>query len=263
MALRRRARATAAGMGAVGVLVATASTASAGDPVEPGAIDPSLTTVNLLNINDFHGRIDSNGTGELGLQFACTLETTKAGLGEESTLFLSAGDNIGASPFTSASQEDNPTIDYLNALELSASAVGNHEFDRGWSDLEGRVSDRADWSYLGANVYERGTTTPVLPEYAIRTVSGLRVAVIGAVTDETPDLVSPTGVSGLDFGDPVEAVNRVAAQLSDGDVANGEADVIVAEYHDGATEGVEEDATLAEEVAAGGIFARIVNEASA
>ena len=38
----------------------------------------------------------------------------------------------------------------------------------------------------------------------------------GAVTQQTPSLVSPQGVSGLDFGDPSTAVNRVADQLTDG-----------------------------------------------
>ena len=68
----------------------------------------------------------------------------------------------------------------------------------------------ADFTYLGANVYERGTTTPALDEYSIVEVGGLKVGVVGAVTQQTPSLVSPQGVSGLDFGDPVEAVNRVA-----------------------------------------------------
>ncbi len=41
------------------------------------------------------------------------------------------------------------------------------------------------------------------------------------MTEDTPDLVTPSGVaSNLDFGDPVEAVNRVAAQLTDGDETN-------------------------------------------
>ena len=31
----------------------------------------------------------------------------------------------------------------------------------------------------------------------------------------------------------MEAVNRVAAQLTDGDAANGEADVLIASYHEG------------------------------
>ena len=51
------------------------------------------------------------------------------------------------------------------------------------------------------------------------TVDGLTVGVIGAVTEETPALVSPGGIAGLDFGDPVDAVNRVADQLTDGDDA--------------------------------------------
>ena len=70
-------------------------------------------------------------------------------------------------------------------------------------------------------------------EYALFTVNGKQVAVIGAVTSEVPSLVSPDGITVYTFEDPVAAVNRVAAQLSDGNPANGEADVIVASYHDG------------------------------
>ncbi|QOK23083.1 bifunctional metallophosphatase/5'-nucleotidase [Janibacter indicus] len=259
MSLKKRGASLLVGAGAITALVATSGTAHAADPVEPGGIDPSLTTVNLLNINDFHGRIDTDGTGASGKAFACTVVETRAQLGEDSTALLSAGDNIGASPFTSASQEDLPTIQFLNTLGLEASAVGNHEFDRGFSDLTGRVSQAADFDLLGANVYERGTTTPALDEYSIVEVGGLKVGVVGAVTQQTPSLVSPQGVSGLDFGDPVEAVNRVAAQLKDGDATNGEADIVVAEYHEGATEG-DDLTTLDAQVAAGGAFADIVND---
>ena len=81
------------------------------------------------------------------------------------------------------------------------------------------------------------------------------VAVIGAVTQETPSLVAPGGISTLDFGDPVAAVNRVAAQLSDGNDANGEADVLVASFHAGSnvTTG------YADAFAAGGEFANMAN----
>ncbi len=183
------------------------------DPVVIGlGLTAAPVTLNLLNINDFHGRIDSNT-----VKFAGTIEKLRAEGGEGNTLFLSAGDNIGASLFASASAGDIPTLDVLNALDLKTSAVGNHEFDKGYSDLTGRVKDAADFSYLGANVYQKGTTTPALPEYAVFTVDGVKVGVIGAVTEETPTLVSPGGVSTVDFGDPVEAVNRVAGELTDGD----------------------------------------------
>lgn len=255
-------RTSAALLTGLALVVTSAGPVLAADPVGPGQIDTSLTTINLLNINDFHGRIDDNNTGAKGLAFACTVETAKATLGEDSTLFLSAGDNIGATPFTSASQDDAPTIEVLDALGLDASAIGNHELDRGYADLTGRVDSLADFPYLGANVYRAGTTTPALQEYATFEVSGHTVAVIGAVTQDTASLVSPAGIAGIEFGDPVAAVNRVAAQLSDGNAANGEADVIVAEYHEGAVEGGA-TSTLTGEVADGGAFARIVTQTTA
>ena len=228
-------------------LALVAPAAHAADPIE----------ITLLNINDFHGRIDANT-----VKFATTVEQARAQAGEDNTLLLSAGDNIGASLFASSLAQDQPTIEVLNALELATTAVGNHEFDRGFADLTGRVADAADFTHLGANVYEKGTETPALQEYDLFEVAGVSVGVIGVVTEETPALVTPTGIADLAFGDPVEAVNRVAAELSDGDESNGEADVLVAEFHEGAGAGTPDGATLEEEVAAGGAFAAIVEDTS-
>ncbi|HSV41404.1 MAG TPA: 5'-nucleotidase C-terminal domain-containing protein [Nocardioidaceae bacterium] len=230
---------------AAGPLTLLPSTAQAAAPV----------LVNLLGINDFHGRIDSNTT-----KFATTVEQQRVAAGEASTLFLSAGDNIGASLFASASANDNPTIDVLNALDLNGTAVGNHEFDKGFADLTGHVADRAAYDILGANVYDKGTTDPALPEYALYDVNGVSVGVIGVVTDETPSLVSPLGIADLDFGDPVEAINRVADDLTDG--IGDQAELIVATLHEGAgmtTAG----GTIEEEVAASPTFASIVNDTTA
>ncbi|NKX49768.1 bifunctional metallophosphatase/5'-nucleotidase [Arthrobacter deserti] len=206
--------------------------------------------LNLLSINDFHGRIDTNT-----VKFAGTVEKLRAE-NPQGTLFTSAGDNIGASVFASSVQRVRPTIDVLNALDLAASAVGNHEFDAGFEDLTGRVAAAAEYPQLGANVYRRGTTTPALQEYLLVPVNGLTVGVIGAVTEETSTLVSPGGIASVEFGVPVGAVNRVAAQLSDG--TGDEAGVIVASYHEGAGTA----AGLAEATAASPVFNRVVNGTS-
>lgn len=241
--------------------------ASDHDPVIIGISASGTTggtaTLNLLNFNDFHGRIDKN----LTVPFAATIEQLRAEH-PDSSLLLAAGDSIGASLFNSSAQKDQPTIDVLNALGLKASAVGNHEFDQGYDDLTGRVigtdgKRNAQWDYLGANVYKKGTGTPALQEYSIQNVNGVRVGVIGVVTQETSTLVSPGGIKGIEFGDPVEAVNRVARQLTDGDESNGEADVIVAEYHEGAASN-EDDATakptIDEQKAASPVFKKIVDD---
>jgi 5'-nucleotidase len=222
-----------------------------GGPATPATVD-----LNFLGINDFHGRIDTNT-----VLFAGTVEQLRAAA-PGPTAFLSAGDNIGASLFASSVAKDQPTLDVLNTLEVKASAVGNHEFDGGWADLRDRVAaggTNAKFPYLGANVYKTGTTDPALPEYALLDMDGIKVAVIGTVTQEVPSLVTPAGITGLEFGDPVEAVNRVSARIK----AEQLADVIIAANHDGAGSGTPEGSNLEQEVAAGGPFARLVTETSA
>jgi 5'-nucleotidase len=149
---------------------------------------------------------------------------------DDATALLSAGDNIGASEFSSYIDEDNPTLDYLGALGLEASAAGNHEYDAGFEDFDERVRDRADFPYLAVNVYQddQRTTDP----YAIVDADGVKVAVVGAVTQETPSLTSPTGLAGVEFRDPVDSVNDAIEELeSSGD----DYDVLVVEYHEGSS----------------------------
>ncbi|MDQ1111414.1 5'-nucleotidase [Microbacterium testaceum] len=218
------------------------------DPVIVGLDLSPTTQVNLIGINDFHGRIDANT-----VRFAGTVEQIRAQYGEKNSLFISNGDNIGASVFASSYFGDKPTIDVLNALDLKASATGNHEFDKGADDLTGRVEGLADFPYLAANVFKDGK--PLLQEYAIFEVDGVRVGVIGAITQSTPTLVTPSGIQGIEFREPVAEVNRVVAEIDD------QVDVIVAQYHEGSGAG-EKTTTLEQAVAAGGPFAKIVTETS-
>ena len=199
------------------------------------APQPTTVDIQVLGINDFHGRIAENaGNREAG---AAVLAGAVSALRAENpnTVFVSAGDNIGASTFTSFSQQDQPTIEALLAAGLDASVVGNHEFDAGWPDLRDRVTPAyGDPRYaLGANVYLAGTDTPALDEYWVTEIDGVSVGFIGTVTEQTAAMVSPSGIADIEFGDQLEAANRVAAQLQDGDPANGEADVIVLLTHEG------------------------------
>ena len=196
---------------------------------------PEGTKVQLLNITDFHGRISEAGT-----QVASVVEEERAKFGtggdNMGTGVLSTGDNIGASTYTSSSQNDKPTLDVLNAIGVQTSAVGNHEFDKGIDDLTGRVSDAADFPYSAANVYDKGTENVVdgLDEYSIVDVGGVSIAVIGVVTKDTASLVSPDGIADLEFGDPTDAVNRVAEDLENLP-EDEQPDMTVVEAHLGAS----------------------------
>jgi 5'-nucleotidase len=55
--------------------------------------------------------------------------------GHDNTIFVAAGDLIGASPLLSAMFHDEPTIESLSMMGLGIAAVGNHEFDEGKDEL--------------------------------------------------------------------------------------------------------------------------------
>ena len=108
--------------GTLATVAVTASPAQAATEVK----------INLVGINDFHGRIDANT-----VKWAGTVEQLKAS--PPNPIVVGAGDLIGASTFASAVANDEPTIDVMNQIGMKASAVGNHEFDKGWTDLHDRV----------------------------------------------------------------------------------------------------------------------------
>ncbi|WP_394254202.1 bifunctional metallophosphatase/5'-nucleotidase [Pseudoclavibacter helvolus] len=221
---RKRATAAAAVLGTAALVSAFAAPAQAA-VLSPSFIEPTAGAkqINIVGFNDFHGRfLDAD-------LFAATVLQAQQGFGEENSLVISQGDAVGASLFESSIQQDQPTIDVLNTIGVDSWTQGNHEFDQGIDDATGRISPATNGPDLAANVTLADGSHP-FDTHAIFEVNGLKVAVIGAVTEETSALVSPDGIKGVTFGDPVEAVNKIAAELT----ASKAADVIIASYHEGA-----------------------------
>jgi 5'-nucleotidase len=123
---------------------------------------PGDIPVQLIAMNDFHGRIaettqgdatliDDNGATQTvggSAHVAATVENLQSAFatangGSADSFFVGAGDLISASPFESSVFKDEPTIEVLNAMGLDVSSVGNHEFDRGTDGLR-RVSAATD-----------------------------------------------------------------------------------------------------------------------
>lgn len=229
-------------------------TPAAAEVATPNLIEPTAgeTQINLIGMNDFHGRIKEAPA------YAATVLTAQQGFTEDNSLVLSNGDHVGASSFESNILDDQPTIDALNEMGVDSWTQGNHEFDKGAADAIDRIQPATDGPDLAANVIGPDGTKP-FDEYATFTVDGLEVAIVGAVTQETPGLVTPGILDGYEFTEPVAAVNEVADRLSDGNPDNGEADVIVASYHEGGpSSNVSLDENLSNEV-----FAGLTNNTSA
>ena len=116
-------------------------------------------------------------------------------------LLLAGGDNVGASPPNSALLEDMPAIDVENAWGLDATSYGNHEFDYGVDRGSSTQQAQANFPFLATNIVETATGQPpswVKPSMVFN-VNGVKVGVIGAELQNTPELVAAGNTAGLTF----------------------------------------------------------------
>ncbi|WP_328447014.1 bifunctional metallophosphatase/5'-nucleotidase [Amycolatopsis sp. NBC_00438] len=218
---------------------ALATTAVTTAPASAGQRPDPTTDVRIIAFNDLHGNL-APPTGSSGRVTQSDGTTVDAGGAAylathvkqlrsqvRNSFVVSAGDNIGASPLTSALFHDEPTIDFLNMLGVNASVVGNHEFDEGYKELQrmqfggchptdGCQFDKkfkgAGFPFLGSNVYFTNGLPALLP-FTVKFEGGVPIGVIGATLKDLPSVVTPEAIKGLKFGDEVEAINRTANLL--------------------------------------------------
>ncbi|MFF8966464.1 bifunctional metallophosphatase/5'-nucleotidase [Streptomyces globisporus] len=261
----RRVLAAAAGLATVGALVAA---------MPAGAHDrghghggghghghkPRTVDVQLLSFNDLHGNLEPpagsagnvsetqpDGTVKAipagGVEYLAT-SLRSARKGNPYSVTAAGGDMVGASPLLSGLFHDEPTIEALNGLDLDVTAVGNHEFDEGATELarlqnggchpvegcyeKGKKFKGADFPYLAANVTKEKTGKPLLKPYTVWKKNGVKIGFIGVTLEGTPDIVTANGVKGLKFHDEVETINKYARELDRKGVKS-----IVALIHEG------------------------------
>ena len=196
------------------------------------AQEDNVVDFSVTNITDFHGHLSSQETDAPDANSEMGAAKLKALIDyvnqDQEYIMTTSGDNVGGSAFVSAIADDEPTLDVLNILGVDVSAVGNHEFDRGYDDLLGRIAENSDYPLLGANVTLNGE--PMLDASYVQEIDGVKVGFVGTVTTLTKNKVAPSAVEGVEFSDPVEATNKEADRLKE----SGEADVVVALMHEDA-----------------------------
>jgi 5'-nucleotidase len=229
------------------VVVAVAPGAVAKPPPGSPAQDQAQTTeIQILALNDFHGNLEppSGSGGRIGslTDGQCVAPTCYLAGGAEylathvraleatnpNTLFVSAGDMIGATPLVSALFHDEPTIEAFNLMGLDYNGVGNHEFDEGVDELlrmqnggchpvdgcqDGDGFSGAEFQYLAANVAYKDSGKTIFPPYAIHHFNGVKIAIVGMTLEGTPSIVTPAGISSVDFFDEADSVNALVPEL--------------------------------------------------
>jgi len=97
-------------------------------------------------------------------------------------------------------------------LHIDAATLGNHEFDYGWRQTQ-RYLKIANYPVVSANVVDAQNKTMTQP-YVIKTVNGIRVAIIGAVMSALVTGYLTAETAGPYKALPVvETVSRYAKEL--------------------------------------------------
>ncbi len=225
-------------LAAVVLALFAAAPAAAKHKPKPSKADPTLR---VLAINDFHGnlepptgsggRIQTGPTTTVDAGGAAFLATHANRLreGVRDSMFVSSGDLIGASPLISGLFHDEPTIEALNAMRLRYNGVGNHEFDEGVNELmrmqrggchpvdgcqDGDPFLGASFRFLASNVRYAATNRTIFPPFWVKRVRGVPVVILGLTLEDTPKIVTPEGVAGLQFDDEADTINRYVRLLA-------------------------------------------------
>lgn len=201
---RTARRATARPLSLVAASIALCLTFTA------ASASPRLTVdISLLSFSDWHGQLDpiSGVGGAAALSSIFRSERVAS----PNSLTLTAGDDFGASPALSNFFEEEPAVKAQNIMGVDAGALGNHNFDGGLDHLQ-QMIDLADYPYLSANLTgTEGALTGVAP-WAIFSVGGVEVGVIGITNPDAASLVLPGRMGAISVSDPVPAANRARAQ---------------------------------------------------
>lgn len=242
--------------GSILILVSCGGSSSSDSSAQP-------VTVKLIAFNDFHGYLvqdDPNNTLDVsdssnqkgyssvsvggGAYMATLINNLRSANANHAV--IAAGDLIGASPAISSLTQDEATIDFMNLVGLDVSAVGNHEFDRGLTELKrlqnggcapgktigtdtclvnGKFSG-ALFKYLAANVTDPSTQKTIFDPTFIKSFGSVSVGFIGLTLKNTPAATRGTG--NLQFADEITTINGHATTLK-----NQGVDAVVVLLHQG------------------------------
>jgi len=185
----------------------------------------NLTTIpiTIIYTNDIHGNLlPKNGKGGMAAIANFVKNSRKK---DPDLLLADAGDFFQGTPESDLTGGKN-TILIMNLMGYDAATIGNHEFDFGQQNLS-NLSKIAKFPFLSANIYlkDKISQPSYIKPYIIKEIKGIRVAVFGLTSDETPSMSIPRNIQGLYFADPITTSQNLLKNL------NEKADVVIALSH--------------------------------
>ncbi len=137
---------------------------------------PHQERIVIISTNDIHSSIDNFP------RLATLVEQLRAENPDQVLLF-DAGDRWTGNPFVDIAERPlSPVIELMNELGYDLATLGNHEFDWGQPLLRERI-DELSCPVICANIESANSELGFIPPYAIVEMNGIKMGVVGLVTN--------------------------------------------------------------------------------
>lgn len=162
------------------------------------------TELIILHTNDIHGKFTETpatwveGEPPIGGFSNLSVFVATERARTPNVLLLDAGDLMTGNPICDYDYEGvkgGAMMAFMNMLQYDAMCVGNHEFDHGLEELDGLLS-LARFPVLSANTYTPDGDLTAPARHVIVKRGGLRVGVIGLLTEDLYGVAAPSKLAG-------------------------------------------------------------------
>jgi 2',3'-cyclic-nucleotide 2'-phosphodiesterase (5'-nucleotidase family) len=169
-----------------------------------------VRSLTILHTNDLHARMMPLENHRGGFAYLATvIRRERAGCHD--CILLNAGDVAQGSP-VSTIFHGLPVFEVINLFGYDAATLGNHDFDYGWMQAR-KFIEISNYPIVSCNVVGANGELFTPKPYVILNVNGLRVAVIGAMTDELKTLTTPKSMEQWHTTPVLAAARKLAAEL--------------------------------------------------
>lgn len=190
--------------------------------------------------SDIHGNYipykSSDGQFQIGsvARIASILKEARTMLGEGNVLYVDGGDSPYNTTLANVTNGD-VSVAALNALGLTATVLGNHDFDYSFANLL-RLAGSADYAMLSANTRYKDDKKPAdaasvypaqLGDALVLEAQGLKVGIFGVTDMESAATTLYMNTEDIQFDDDLLTAQRLVKELKEEE----NCDIIIALSH--------------------------------
>lgn len=168
-----------------------------------------IETLTVVHTNDLHAYLQPD-TGRAGFARIAAF-FKKIRREKKNVIILDAGDCITGTP-VSAFYKGIPVFDVMALMGYDVQVLGNHEFDWGYKQIN-EFKKRVSYPIICANAYSPEGQLIADSPYVNLNINGIKVSVIGIISEITADETKKSGNIGVKFLSEIETAEKLVPQL--------------------------------------------------